>query len=381
MGTSSNTAANAALSTEVPTFTALGEPEPTLFEWDGPVPEHASGPDGPPTDEIPVDALRGAPHEMAGAVPLPLELADAPAGPPRGADRWVDAGLALVLRNRLRADGLLPDGTSPDNDPDTGRPAGHRSTVLVAEAAAGPAARRGTTHGGATDTTSGSVVGGTDGGARPRGTWPVRARSAGARGAETHPAEARPAGVRPAGRRPAGEGTVPASPVDAGAELRRPATGLAAALALGLLAAFFGWVSAAPFWLANGVGATGTATVTSCAAQTLSAHCTGAFTGTDGTTHTTRLAALAPADREPGATVEARTLGAGGVAYAGPVSGLHLRWVLGLALVLVCGIGVGAATGVSRLRREGPRRVAVLWALSIGGPVLVALVPVVAALF
>ncbi|MFG1921105.1 hypothetical protein [Cryptosporangium sp. NPDC048952] len=201
-------------------------------------------------------------------------------GPPQGSDRYVDEGLALVLRNRLDAE----------------RPAAPEPRPVVS--------------------------------------------------GESFPAPNAP-------------------------DPRPPAAGLAAALALGLVAAFFGWVSAAPFWLAQGVGVKTTVTVVRCDTS-----CEGRV-GTD----VVRLADVDPSDRKPGTTVEARMLDGDDVAYAGSVAGLNLRWALGFVLVLLCGFGVGAATGVPRLRREGKQRVTTLWAVSLGGPALLALLPVVAALF
>ncbi|GAA0258254.1 hypothetical protein [Cryptosporangium japonicum] len=276
MGTS-----NEALSTEVPTL-ATPPAEPVLFDWDGPVPVEPSD-----TEEFPADVEPAAPHEMEGAVPLPLDLPEEPPGPPPGSDRFVDEGLALVLRNRLHAE----------------RPGA-------------PAARRVVAH-------------------QP---------------------------VRPA---PAPRAALPALP------LRPPGPGLAAALALGLVAAFFGWVSAAPFWLAQGVGTTEKVTVVRCDDR-----CEGRVGE-----RTVRLVDVEASDRTPGTTVEARMLDDDGVAYASSPAGLHLRWVLGFVLVVACGVGVGIATGVPRLRREGTHRVATLWALSLGGPGLLALIPVVGALF
>ncbi|EXG79908.1 hypothetical protein [Cryptosporangium arvum] len=271
---------NEALSTEVPTL-ATPPAEPVLFDWDGPAP-------AAPVDqeEFPADVEPDAPHEMEGAVPLPLDLPEEPPGPPPGSDRFVDEGLALVLRNRLH----------------TERPGA-------------PAARRVAAH--------------------------------------------QVALPEPAPR------TGPALP------LRPPGAGLAAALALGLVAAFFGWVSAAPFWLAQGVGSTEKVTVVRCDDR-----CEGLVGA-----RTVRLVDVDRSDRKPGTTVEARMLDGDDVAYASPVAGLHLRWMLGFVLVVACGAGVGAATGVPRLRREGTQRVATLWALSLGGPALLALIPVVAALF
>lgn len=159
--------------------------------------------------------------------------------------------------------------------------------------------------------------------------------------------------------------------------LRDPARGLPLALLIGLVAAFIAFVSAEPFWLASGVGSTGTATVIRCGHQ-----CTARFTPDDGSfAATARLVGVEPAKRKPGARVEARMLHPDSeVAYAGSVAGLHLRWLIGLALVLGCGAGVGAVTGVPRLRQEGPQRLAVLWALSFGGPLLLLLVMLLLAL-
>ncbi|HEY0358286.1 MAG TPA: hypothetical protein VGD11_06870, partial [Mycobacteriales bacterium] len=55
---------------------------------------------------------------------------------------------------------------------------------------------------------------------------------------------------------------------------RRPVVGLVALVAFGLVALFFGWVSADPFWLAVGRGTDGTVTVTRCD----SGQCVGRFT-------------------------------------------------------------------------------------------------------
>lgn len=235
--------------------------------------------------------------------------------PPDGQDRWVDHGLALLLRDRLRAESAA--GTPP-------RPA---TPVISARAeslalADGPAPAEG----------------------------PVEAIG------RREPIPKRPA-VRPLGRRPV---------------LRDPALGLPLALLIGLVAAVVSWASAGPFWLANGVGTSGIATVTRCESRPLGDPCSARFLASDGSFQVgVRLAALDPPSRTPGAQVEARILGSDSeVAYAGGVGGLRLRWLLGLGLVLGCGAAVGAATGVSRLRREGPRRLAVLWGLSFGGPLL-----------
>ncbi|SHN46389.1 hypothetical protein SAMN05443668_11576 [Cryptosporangium aurantiacum] len=304
--------------------------DPVLFEWDAPDP--GARPTGDPVTDA--DDQPPSPDEMAGAQALPLDLPDAPArtagqplvlyrAAPRGtADRWVDAGLALLLRDRDRAGGARGRAGDARGGPVDGNGLAGGGPV-VGERSARPSMRRGAAHSSGQDTVA----------------------------------------------TPAHDG------------LRHPATGLASALALGLLAAFFGWVSAAPFWLANGVGTTGTATVVRCQEQTFGDRCSARFVAADGAfIRTVRLADLDPSDRAPGSTVRARVLTSGDVAYAGPVAGLHLRWILGFAAVLACGIGTGAATGVQRLRRAGPRKVAMLWALSLGGPAALALITLVAAL-
>ncbi|TDB72422.1 hypothetical protein E1182_23175, partial [Micromonospora sp. KC721] len=57
-----------------------------------------------------------------------------------------------------------------------------------------------------------------------------------------------------------------------------PVRGLATLLALSLVAAFFGWVSAGPFWLAVGHATTGTVVVTDCSGGGLTQRCRGIFT-------------------------------------------------------------------------------------------------------
>ncbi|TQS45527.1 hypothetical protein [Cryptosporangium phraense] len=175
----------------------------------------------------------------------------------------------------------------------------------------------------------------------------------------------------------------PRGPALGGPELRNPVTGLVLAIALGLLALFFASVSATPFWLATGVGSTGTATVLRCQERTLGDTCTARFTPADHAfAQDVRLANVSAAQLRPGTPVPARLLHRDStVAYAGPAGDLHLRWVLGFLLVLACGVGIGAATGVPRLRREGPQRVAALWILSLLGPVLLLAASLVIALF
>src|SRR4051812_14453853 len=54
---------------------------------------------------------------------------------------------------------------------------------------------------------------------------------------------------------------------------RSPAVGLAGLIVAGLLAAFFGWVSAEPAWLTLGHGSRAVATVTGCSGQGIGRQC------------------------------------------------------------------------------------------------------------
>jgi hypothetical protein len=65
-------------------------------------------------------------------------------------------------------------------------------------------------------------------------------------------------------------------------------------------------------------------------------------------------------------------VGAGSrTAYLGTGTGpLHLRWSVGMAMVLLTGFGIGLATGALRLPGGWPRRAALLAGLA--GPILLA---------
>jgi hypothetical protein len=159
---------------------------------------------------------------------------------------------------------------------------------------------------------------------------------------------------------------------------RPPALGLGALLLLGLLAGFFGWVSADPFWLAIGHAHAGTATVTKCAGQGLRVRCVGTFTGSDLSRDRVAVSALSHDEQRPGVKVPARMVSAKGrIAYAGQPSSLHLRWILGIALVLLCGLGIGWLTGAGRLGTRRARLAA--YSMSVGGPLLLTLGVVAAA--
>jgi hypothetical protein len=139
---------------------------------------------------------------------------------------------------------------------------------------------------------------------------------------------------------------------------------------LALIAAFFGWVSAEPFWLAAGHGDQGVATVTSCVGGGVTQRCAGQFATRDGRFTVTRVTLLGvpPGQREPGATAPARMVSLDShQAYLGNTGTLlHLRWILGFALVLICGYAVAGVTGARRLETGRARRTAVL--LSLAGP-------------
>jgi hypothetical protein len=153
---------------------------------------------------------------------------------------------------------------------------------------------------------------------------------------------------------------------------RRPAVGLIALVALGLIAAFFSWVSAEPFWLAVGHGDPGTATVTQCTGSGVTQRCFGSFAAAEGRFAVPRVTLLGVATdaRDAGAAAPARMVSADSrqayVGAAGPL--IHLRWSLGFLLVLLCGYGIAGLTGARRLETGRARRGAVL--VSLAGPVL-----------
>jgi hypothetical protein len=152
---------------------------------------------------------------------------------------------------------------------------------------------------------------------------------------------------------------------------RRPMPGLIGLIVLALAAAFFSWVSAEPFWLAVGHGDPGTATVTRCIGSGVTQRCTGSFTAADGAYTVNRVALLgvdASTTRE-GGTAPARMVAADSrQAYVGAGALVHLRWVLGFLLVLLCGYGIAGTTGARQLETARARRHAVL--ISLAGPAL-----------
>ncbi|GAA0542904.1 hypothetical protein GCM10010172_25460 [Paractinoplanes ferrugineus] len=156
---------------------------------------------------------------------------------------------------------------------------------------------------------------------------------------------------------------------------KSPAAALSSLIALGLLAAFFGWVSAEPFWLAMGHGDRGYATTTQCTSSGVTQHCSGRFSAADGrfTINKVTLLGVGPGQRVPGTVTPARMVSPDSSrAYLGNTSPLlQLRWLLGFALVLLCGYAIAGVTGARRLETARARRGAVL--ASLAGPVLLLL--------
>ncbi|MFC6015074.1 hypothetical protein ACFP2T_02535 [Plantactinospora solaniradicis] len=172
-------------------------------------------------------------------------------------------------------------------------------------------------------------------------------------------------------KKPAAEAALPRPPRPPKPQ-RDPVLGLAGVILFSLLASFFAWVSAEPLWLAVGHGDVGTATVASCTGRGLGQHCRGEFTAADGLfkARDIRLVGVEGGGRKVGAEVAARMISADSQkAYVGAGTGpLHLRWSLGLGVILLCSTGVGWATGALRLSERRYRRPAAL--ISLAGPLL-----------
>jgi hypothetical protein len=133
---------------------------------------------------------------------------------------------------------------------------------------------------------------------------------------------------------------------------------------LALTAAFFGWVSAEPFWLAVGHGRAGTATV-----LTDSPPCEATFIADGGAFVAGRvdLQGVDPGGCTAGAEVDARMVSANSDrAYAADPWALHLRWLIGFTLVLLCGLAITWVTGATRF--SGWQRTVTV-GLSLAAPV------------
>jgi hypothetical protein len=160
---------------------------------------------------------------------------------------------------------------------------------------------------------------------------------------------------------------------------RRPWFALPALVLLALVATFFGWVSAEPLWLAVGHSQPGTATITHSDGGGLNNRCRGQFTaaGDAFTIPLVRVTGLPDDQCVTGTSVPARAVSdSAREAYAGETTGLHLRWGIGLGLVLLCGLLIAWLTGAGRF--AGWRRVLAV-GLSVAAPVLVAVGLIVAA--
>jgi hypothetical protein len=151
---------------------------------------------------------------------------------------------------------------------------------------------------------------------------------------------------------------------------RRPLPGLLGLVAMALIAAFFSWVSAEPFWLAVGHGDAGLATVSRCSGSGVTQRCAGAFAAADGSFTVERVTLLGVDTNSAGAVAPARMVSPDSrQAYVGDTGVLlHLRWVLGFILVVLCGYGIAGLTGARHLETAAARRNAVL--ISLAGPVL-----------
>ncbi len=151
--------------------------------------------------------------------------------------------------------------------------------------------------------------------------------------------------------------------------LRNPAFGLPAMLVIALLAGFFAWTSAEPFWLDMGQGEHGRAQITRCKGDGVLRRCYATFQSE--TREAVAGVPLVGADDVPGAVLDARMRDGGRIAYAGNPSGLRVRWTVGLALILLCGAALCWATGAGRLGRLRTRLAA--YAVTVAAPLILGL--------
>jgi hypothetical protein len=162
------------------------------------------------------------------------------------------------------------------------------------------------------------------------------------------------------GRRAVRPPSAPVRPARRGGPRAGSTTGLVALVLLALVSAFFAWVTAEPLWLAVGHSQSGAITVTRCTGD----RCLGTFTGTgkDFVRDGVPVMGDAPV---VGQTSPARmTSGRGIRAYVDVDP--NSRALVGIALILLCGLGIVRATGVRRLPTRPTRRTATL--LSLAGP-------------
>lgn len=147
------------------------------------------------------------------------------------------------------------------------------------------------------------------------------------------------------------------------------AVALPVVIVLALISAFFSWVSVEPLWLAVGHGTPGTATVTRCAGDGMTRRCVGEFH--TGSFAVTRISVLGLTDEMavPGTTVAAEMVNERSHrAYAG--GSFALRWLPGLILVLLCGLGIFLISGVRRFTTDRRERWAA-FSISLACPFLI----------
>lgn len=150
---------------------------------------------------------------------------------------------------------------------------------------------------------------------------------------------------------------------------RSPAVGLPAMLVIALLAGFFAWTSAEPFWLDMGKGAAGHAQITGCKGDGVLRRCYATFQSNAGAE--VAGVPLVGADNTPGSVLDARMREGGRIAYAGNPKGLRVRWTVGLGLILLCGAALCWATGAGRLGRLRTRLAA--YTVTTAAPLVLAL--------
>ncbi|MFD0595677.1 hypothetical protein ACFQZ4_27950 [Catellatospora coxensis] len=152
---------------------------------------------------------------------------------------------------------------------------------------------------------------------------------------------------------------------------RRTAVAMPLLILFALVAAFFSWVSAEPLWLAMGHGKTGTLTVTSCAGSGLLQRCVGEFATPARDFTAVPVDVFGPPGQAEGLSAPARIVGANSHrAYVtNGTGGLHLRWIVGLSIVLLCSIAIVFATGALRLPERRERLAAA--GLAFAGPFLI----------
>lgn len=162
--------------------------------------------------------------------------------------------------------------------------------------------------------------------------------------------------------------TVPHKPTK---DPRSPFVGLVALLIFGFIATFFAWFSAGPLWLTLGHEHHGVATVANCPVAGIDKRCAQFIADDDEFTAQVTLLGPKGAQAHEGAKVPAEMVSSTEtIAYAGDDSSLYLRWVPGLAIVLLCGFGIAWATGTFRLPGRRAKSISLL--ASLAGPILLA---------